>query len=164
MISAAWVILNSDSPLLALGEGGKQFDRRGVRDRMISGQGGYDLENHGGRVPIPWLIGTAGWGLFFHQPLGTFDFTGTESTFTPHAPGDALDLFVVLLKQPETLLAEYARLTGHPELPPALEPRPSPVSPHAWGARSRFSAGRPDLPREEAALRCHRIPGYGLLP
>src|SRR3954447_12171764 len=48
-------------PLLGLGEGGPQFDRRGSTDRMRSGQGGYQLRTHGGRVPIPWIIGTAGW-------------------------------------------------------------------------------------------------------
>src|SRR5438034_2595821 len=42
------------SPLLGLGEGGPQFDRRGSMDEMRSGQGGYKLQTHGGRVPIPW--------------------------------------------------------------------------------------------------------------
>ena len=40
---------------------------------MRNGQGGYQLRTHGGRVPIQWLIGTAGWALFIHQPFGTFD-------------------------------------------------------------------------------------------
>src|SRR5450432_3594361 len=48
------------APLLGLGEGGPQFDRRGSTDRMRSGQGGYKLRTHGGRVPIPWIIGTGG--------------------------------------------------------------------------------------------------------
>jgi alpha-glucosidase len=52
-----------DSPLFGLGEGGPQFDRRGSTDLMISGQGGYQLATHGGRVPIPWLIGTSGWAM-----------------------------------------------------------------------------------------------------
>ena len=52
-----------DSALLGLGEGGPQFDRRGSVDPMRSGQGGYHLGTHGGRVPIPWLISTAGWAL-----------------------------------------------------------------------------------------------------
>ena len=57
-------------PLLGFGEGGPQFDRKGIADRMRSGQGGYRLQTHGGRVPIQWLIGADGWGLFIHQPLG----------------------------------------------------------------------------------------------
>jgi alpha-glucosidase (family GH31 glycosyl hydrolase) len=107
-------------PLLGLGEGGAQFDRRGSSDRMRSGQGGYQLRTHGGRVPIPWLIGTAGWAMFIHQPFGTFDFTGTEGKFQPASLAEALplDVFVVVSRDPATIMAEYARITGHAEMPP----------------------------------------------
>ncbi len=109
-----------ESPLLGLGEGGPQFDRRGSVDTMISGQGGYHLETHGGRVPIPWIIGTTGWAMFFHQPFGTFDFTGPQSKFTPTNPKtqSPLDIFFVASTNPATIMAEYARITGHAELPP----------------------------------------------
>jgi alpha-glucosidase (family GH31 glycosyl hydrolase) len=109
-----------DSALLGLGEGGPQFDRHGSKDEMRSGQGGYQLRTHGGRVPIPWLIGTAGWALYFHQPFGTFDFTGTEAKFIPKDPVSALplDIFIVVSQEPKVLMAEFARLTGRPELPP----------------------------------------------
>src|SRR5215467_2286413 len=112
--------LLGDSPLLGLGEGGPQFDRRGSQDQMRSGQGGYQLGTHGGRVPIPWLIGTAGWALYFHQPFGTFDFTGTEGKFIFKELSSVLplDIFIVVSQEPKVLMAEYARLTGHPELPP----------------------------------------------
>jgi alpha-glucosidase (family GH31 glycosyl hydrolase) len=109
-----------NAPLLGLGQGGPQFDRRGSTDRMRSGQGGYQLRTHGGRVPIPWLIGTDGWALFIHQPFGTFDFTGAEGKFKPTAPAAALplDIFFVASREPATIMAEYARLTGHAEMPP----------------------------------------------
>ena len=107
-----------DSPLLGLGEGGPQFDRRGSIDKMISGQGGYRLHTHGGRVPIPWLIGTSGWAMYIHQPFGTFDFTGAEGKFQPKSAGLPLDMFFVGASDPRTILAEYARLTGHAEMPP----------------------------------------------
>jgi alpha-glucosidase (family GH31 glycosyl hydrolase) len=112
--------LTGDSPILGLGEGGPQFDRRGSSDRMKSGQGGYQLGTHGGRVPIPWLIGTSGWAMFFHQPFGTFDFTGALSKFLPASPQTAvpLDIFFVASPNPATIMAEYARLTGHAEKPP----------------------------------------------
>ena len=107
-------------PLLGLGEGGPQFDRRGSTDRMRSGQGGYQLRTHGGRVPIPWLIGTSGWAMFVHQPFGTFDFTGPEGKFQPLSPASALplDLFFVVSNDPPAIMAERARITGHAELPP----------------------------------------------
>jgi hypothetical protein len=94
-----------DAPLLGLGEGGPQFDRRGSTDRMRSGQGGYQLRTHGGRVPIPWLIGTEGWAMFIHQPFGTFDFTGTESKFQPTGPTALpLDIFFVGSREPATIM------------------------------------------------------------
>ena len=141
-------------PLLGLGEGGAQFDRRGKTDRMRNGQvtsepDGYRLAIHGTRAPIQWLIGTASpaqgqrptaqaagvappaapspkpaaaslqWGLFIHQPYGAFDFTGAEGRFTPAQNADpVLDVFVVSSSSPATILREYARITGLPEMPP----------------------------------------------
>lgn len=109
-----------DGPVLGFGEGGPQFDRRGMVDQMRSGQGGYRLRTHGGRVPIPWLIGTTGWAIFFHQPFGTFDLTGAEGRFSPVNPASALplDIFVVTAREPSVIMGEYARLTGRPEMPP----------------------------------------------
>src|SRR5215472_2094366 len=112
--------ITGNSPLLGLGEGGPQFDRRGSMDAMRSGQGGYQLQTHGGRVPIPWLIGTAGWAMYIHQPYGTFDFTGSQSKFIP-ASADAalpLDIFLVVSRDPAIIMSEYARLTGYAEMPP----------------------------------------------
>jgi alpha-glucosidase (family GH31 glycosyl hydrolase) len=106
-----------DAPVLAMGEGGPQFDRRGAVDPMRNGQGGYRLRTHGGRVPIQWLIGTGGWGLFIHQPLGAFDLSGPKGTVTSTAPLP-IDCFVVASKDPATIMREYARLTGSPEMPP----------------------------------------------
>ena len=112
-------------PLLGMGQGGPQFDCKGSVDSMRNGQGGYRLRTHGGRVPIQWLVGTDGWGLYIHQPLGTFDFTGKEGRFSiePVPPGSPdetppLDVFVVASEDPTEILAEYARLTGYAELPP----------------------------------------------
>lgn len=105
------------APLFGLGEGGAQFDRRGFADTKRNGQGGYKLGTHGGRLAIPWLIGAAGWAIFVHAPAGEFDLSGSEGEFVP---ADALpfDLFFVGSRDPATIMAEYARLTGKPELPP----------------------------------------------
>ena len=116
-IDSAISFRTGEAPLLGLGEGGPQFDRRGFADIMRSGQGGYRLRTFGGRVPIPWVIGTGGWALFFHRPFGAFDFTGPESKFTPAQPGQALDVFVVASREPSVIMSEYARITGRPELP-----------------------------------------------
>ena len=110
----------ADGPVLGFGEGGPQFDRRGNKDEMRNGQGGYRLRTHGGRAAIPWLVGTGGWALYIHQPLGTFDLTGNEGRFDPIKPPASLplDIFVVAAREPGQIMAEYARLTGYPEMPP----------------------------------------------
>jgi alpha-glucosidase/alpha-D-xyloside xylohydrolase len=106
------------APIFGMGEGGPQFDRRGNTDRMFNGSSGYNLRTFGSRVPVPWLIGAAGWAMYFHQPFGRFDLTGDEGKFLP-ATGAALplDIFVVVSAEPATVMAEYALLTGLAELP-----------------------------------------------
>jgi alpha-glucosidase/alpha-D-xyloside xylohydrolase len=129
-------------PLLGFGEGGPQFDKKGTTDRMRNGQGGYQLRTHGGRVPIQWLVGTDGWGMYIHQPVvvatgpraadgrviagttegaphpGMFDFTGAEGRMMPTGDVLPLDVFVTASDDPKAILAEYARITGYAELPP----------------------------------------------
>ena len=101
--SGAVHFLIGDRPLLGFGEGGAQFDRRGSVDAMRNGQGGYRLQTHGGRVPVQWLIGTGGWGLFIHQPLGTFDLSGPKGTLTPASPLP-VDCFLVVSKDPLVIM------------------------------------------------------------
>ena len=73
--------------MFGLGEGGHEFDRRGVVDAMRNGQFKPDQLLNGGRSPIPWLISPAGWALFFHHPMGTFDLTGrTEYSVLRNLP------------------------------------------------------------------------------
>jgi alpha-glucosidase (family GH31 glycosyl hydrolase) len=109
-----------EAPVLGLGQGGPQFDRRGSIDQMGSGQGGYRLATHGAKVPIQFLVGTSGWAMFIHQPLGAFDLTGQKGLF--HAPNPQaslpIDVFVTGAKEPAAILTEYAKITGYPEMIP----------------------------------------------
>jgi alpha-glucosidase/alpha-D-xyloside xylohydrolase len=107
-------------PLLGLGQGGAQFDRCGHVDAMVSGQGGYQLGTHGARVPIQLLVGTEGWGMFIHAPLGGFDLSGKRGTLRAYDGSAALplDVFIIGTNQPAQILSEYARITGLPEMPP----------------------------------------------
>jgi alpha-glucosidase (family GH31 glycosyl hydrolase) len=108
------------APIFGLGEGGPQLDRRGHEYSMKHGQATPDLATDGARVAIPWLVGAGKWALFFHLPYGSFDLTSEEGRFRPwaSAPPLPLDLFLVASRQPQDILAEYARLTGFPHLPP----------------------------------------------
>jgi len=108
-----------NGPVFGLGQGGPQFDRRGSLDRMGSGQGGYHLATHGAKVPVQLAIGTGGWALFLHHPLGAFDLTGAAGRVetTPEA-ALPIDVFVIGATEPAAVMAEYARLTGYPEMAP----------------------------------------------
>jgi alpha-glucosidase (family GH31 glycosyl hydrolase) len=109
-----------EGPLLGLGQGGPEYDRRGDSDRMVSGQGGYHLGTHGARVPIQFLIGTAGWGMYVHSPLGAFNLSGKVGRLRPTDGSTALplDVFLICDVKPAAILAEYAKITGLPEMPP----------------------------------------------
>lgn len=112
--------LLGEAPVFGLGAGGPQFDRRGTTYDMINAHGAYRLPTHGGRLPVPWLIGTNGWAMFFHEPLGTIDLTRNEAKFEPFESESPLplDVFVVGASEPAEIMREYARLTGFPHLPP----------------------------------------------
>lgn len=115
--AAGLSFLLPNGPLLGMGQGGPQFDRKGNVDRMRNGQGGYRLSTHGGKVPIQWLVGTDGWAVYIHQPLGSFDLTASEGKFFPDADGVPLDVYVVSSADPAEIMREYARITGLAELP-----------------------------------------------
>jgi alpha-glucosidase/alpha-D-xyloside xylohydrolase len=146
-----------NSPLLGLGEGGPQFDRRGSMDTMRSGQGGYQLATHGGRVPIPWLIGTAGWAIYIHHPFGSFDFTGPQSRFTPASTGATLplDIFLVVSRDPGVIMSEYALLTGHAEMPPRWS--------LGYQQSHRTLGGREEILAEAKTFREKKLPCDALI-
>lgn len=98
-----------------LGPGSHPLDRRGTQDRMRNGAGD-NLRILGARNPIPWLMGK-GWGLYFHEPEGTFDLTGQSGIFHPGDVARAQDIFLVAADSPAQVLREYAEITGYPHLP-----------------------------------------------
>ena len=161
-------------PLLGLGEGGPQFDRKGTVDRGRSGQGGYMLRTHGGRVPIQWMVGTTdGWGMYIHQPLGAFDFSRRRRQV--HADGDAADAAGRQSGQRaaggcghgdgaarrvrgrlERSGDADARVRAHHRTAGdagAVDLRVSAIASHARGPGSDPRC-RAHVPREEASLRC----------
>ena len=112
------VSFNLDGPAFGLGEGTHPFDRRDTRDAMINGQNGQDLRTYGARLPIPWIISPAGWGIFVGQPSGSFMFSQTEAAFRGSEATATRNVYLVLGDSPADLLKEYANLTGYPHLPP----------------------------------------------
>jgi alpha-glucosidase/alpha-D-xyloside xylohydrolase len=58
--------------------------------------------------------------MYVHSPLGAFDLMGTEGVLQPSTLEAALpiDVFIVGTKDPVTIMAEYAKITGYPEMAP----------------------------------------------
>ncbi len=111
----------TEAPVLGLGEGAQQFDRRGALYPMEPTWGGWNRPVLGSVVPSPFLIGAEGWAMFVHQPDGQFDLRRGRGRFIPRAASqeaDRLDLFVISVQEPANAVAEYDRLTGRPVMPP----------------------------------------------
>ncbi|HKW28383.1 MAG TPA: TIM-barrel domain-containing protein, partial [Verrucomicrobiae bacterium] len=114
------ITFQTAAPVLGLGEGGPQFDRRGHFYPMQNGESTPLLATDGARILVPFLIGTEGWVLFVPEPSGEFDLRGKRGAVLPRAgavPGRA-DVFVTDARQPENAMREIIRLTGAPVLPP----------------------------------------------
>ena len=107
----------TEAPVLGMGEGAQQFDRRGALYPMEPSWGGWNRPVLGSVVPSPFLIGTEGWAMFVHQPDGRFDLRDNKGRFIPKTNA-ALDVFVINIEQPADALTEYNRLTGRPVMPP----------------------------------------------
>ncbi len=113
------ISFKTSAPVLGLGEGADQFDRRGVNYPPINGQR-YRLGELGARAFSPFLIGTEGWALFLASPAGGIDLRGDNGALNPRgnvAPGVA-DVFVTDALEPADAMREYIRLTGAPVMPP----------------------------------------------
>jgi alpha-glucosidase len=142
-------------PIFGLGEGGHPFDRRGTTEGMDNGESIEGLDTFGARLPIPWLIGASGWGLFFHEPAGSFDLTKEMGIFQPHESARGLDILLLLGDTPAQLLRAWADLTGHPHLPPLW----------AFGYQQshRTLASRDEVMREAKTFREKQLPCDALI-
>ncbi len=69
-------------------------------------------------TPVPFFIGTDGYGIFFHNTWASeFDFTGNPYTFS--APGgDELDYYFIYGPDMKHILHQYSLITGFSPLPP----------------------------------------------
>jgi alpha-glucosidase/alpha-D-xyloside xylohydrolase len=115
----------TEAPILGMGEGGQQFDRRGHLHRLVNGQVGPLLATHGGTILSPFLIGTDGWAMFVHRPYGEFDMRDGKGRFQlarrktkEPIPREPLEIYVASVKEPADALAVYYQLTGKPVMPP----------------------------------------------
>jgi alpha-glucosidase/alpha-D-xyloside xylohydrolase len=162
-----------DGALFGLGQGGRQFDRRGGLFEPINGQGegvraidmnapgsrapeyAFDLAGEGARITIPWLISTDGWASYFHLPQGTFDLTGTRGQLISGQSDTRLDAFMVVSRDPAEIMRQYALLTGFSHLPPLWS--------LGYLQSHRTLASRDEVLAEAAEFRRRRLPCDGMI-
>jgi len=108
-------------PVFGLGLGNKHYNRAGRSYHMRPGQHTGEQEISGTRVPISVLYSPAGWGLWFHQPEGTFDLSARQGVFrlkSKKPMPQYIDIFFFAAKKPRDLINAYTRVTGRPAMPP----------------------------------------------
>jgi len=112
--------LLDERPVLGLGGGAKQFDRRQAYYPMKTGWGEWGIEVFGSCLPVPYFIGTSGWAMFINYPVGQIGLQGQLGRFEPNADNvlKSTDMYIIDAEVPAMAMTEYARLTGKSVLPP----------------------------------------------
>ena len=158
-----------DAPLLGFGEGGPQFDRRGMTDKMRSGPGWLPTRHF--RQPSAGSVDHrhSRLGDVFPSAVRPFDFTGEEArSFLPDRPRARRRCRSTSLRDRLARAGDdHGRVRaphGSCRIAAALELRISAVAPHAGAAAKKFCAEAEDVPREEAAVRRDDLSRHGLLP
>jgi alpha-glucosidase len=101
-----------------LGQAGPGLDKDGTSRRLWNSHYGY---GPGSDMAVPLVISSRGYGLFFDNSwdaeisLGRSD---ERSNLVYTAEGGEWDCYFIFGSNPKAVLAEYARLTGYPPLPP----------------------------------------------
>lgn len=109
-----------EAAIFGMGEGAKQFDRRGVNYSMRDGWGAWDRPRLGSWVAVPFLIGADGWSMFVQHPQGEFDLAGKRGVFAPWSGNEdtPLVVYVTAWDEPADALVEHASLVGRAPMPP----------------------------------------------
>ena len=153
--TAAVRFMLGDAPVFGLGEGLPRYDLRGAQYGMQNGEDTSALRLDGSRIPIPWLISAAGWGLFVGQPSGFFDLSGSDGVFKPVEASSTRNVYLILGDTPEGILRGYAELTGFPHLPPLWS--------FGYLQSHRTLAGRTEVMDEARTFRDKKLPCDALI-
>lgn len=117
--------VSSEEGFYGLGELFDSVEHRGrLRAMQLEADGSLESANNEAHVPVPFLIGTRGWGVFVESPYpGMFDVATqaddlVEITFAPGAQttqGVPFHLFGA--EHPLDVTRHYYDVTGYPKLP-----------------------------------------------
>ena len=98
------------------------------------------MRTHGGRVPVPWLIGTGGIDDVHSPAVRHVRFHRHGGAI--YDPGDAaglpLDVFIVGARELRGVMREYPRSRGYPGNAAAVGIRLSAISIARWRSREEI--------------------------
>ena len=108
-----------------LGENEDSVDSRGkLRPMQMESDASTESPDNEAHVPIPFVIGTRGWGLFVEsQRVGLFDVARTDPTLvqitygTAEASAQGLRFHLFAADHPLDVTKLYDDVTGYPRLP-----------------------------------------------
>jgi alpha-glucosidase/alpha-D-xyloside xylohydrolase len=110
------VSFETNGPVLGMGEGANQFDRRG---KFYSMEPRWNAGIYGSTVPSPMIIGTDGWAMFISRPEVSIDLRENKGQIAARQrKNNGIEIFVTAWEKPEDVFAEYIHLTGAPVMPP----------------------------------------------
>ncbi len=118
-------LVDAAEAFYGLGEYFDTVNHRGqVRAMQLELDGSIESTNNEAHVPIPFVIGTRGWGLFVESPFpGAFDVAAkeddrVEATFAVvPATRDGLRFHLFAADHPLDVTRHYYDVTGYPKLP-----------------------------------------------
>lgn len=117
---------SADEGFYGLGEYFDSVDHRGkIRALQLEADGELESSYNEAHVPVPFLVGTTGWGLFVESPHpGAFAVAHTdaadqlEASFgTGPASREGLSFHLLTARQPLDVTKRYYEITGSPKLP-----------------------------------------------
>lgn len=118
-------VVDSKEGFYGLGEYFDDVNNRGhIRAMQLEVGGGTESGYNDAHVPVPFVIGTRGWGLFVESPYpATFDMAATEDDRadvmfgTGAASRDGLTFHLFAADQPLDITKHYYQVTSYPLLP-----------------------------------------------
>ncbi len=111
---AARFALAEGERLYGLGDGGEGFERSGREHRIWTRHNAHV----GSEIPSPFVVSTAGYGLFFHNPYESSIEATPGRLLTYRAAHGALDFYLLYGPSMDEIVRRYYELTGFPVMLP----------------------------------------------
>lgn len=115
----SWAIRPSER-FFGLGEKWNKVEKTSTRATVWAADTCGSNSNDLSYKSVPYILSTAGWGLFLHSSWRSFWEIGSFSYVSGSclSEGDHLDAFIFFGRSLKELIARFTELTGRPQMPP----------------------------------------------